>query len=342
MISITRENFVQSLGQAINKQDVVNEVMRQNETLTKKYHQLRSKYNQLENMKVIQTKILTSNSKLSILLGTDGRTIVADLLDKQSLRKMVSLILQSYYLIDEILYEFGIIKEVNFTYMYLPKNGKTMGRVEATHHLDINEVSIDRASKQRGGAIKVRMKASTVKAMMKESQNELVQQVIAQHMKQFFQPYFDYQSHNKKGWKMNMGVATAAFERHWEQLSHSIDNPAAIRTEDLPSEGRRWLLYLQSSGNDPFYTGPDTLQAQVKNYNASLIDNIDTVLNAMYGIIQITENANNIENIADKIIKTFSQANNERDMKLSAIYDDLSQDVKNELQDLLQAQINQH
>jgi hypothetical protein len=42
-----------------------------------------------------------------------------------------------------------------------------------------------------------------------------------------------------------------------------------------------------SSGREPYYTGPDTALAQVKNANASIISNADTVLNTLQTVLTL-------------------------------------------------------
>lgn len=74
---------------------------------------------------------------------------------------------------------------------------------------------------------------------------------------------------------------------------------------DLESKGARWQMYRLSSGNAAYYTGPDTLYAQVKNANASLIDNVNTVLNTMDALIQLFDNTISVENLAENLQRAF-------------------------------------
>ena len=93
-------------------------------------------------------------------------------------------------------------------------------------------------------------------------------------------------------WQMK---ETERFERHLENLHRSAGiGPYDFQECKMESVGQRWVLYRQSSGSDPYFTGPDTEGSQIKAENASLVGNIDTVLNTARFILLEAEGKINI------------------------------------------------
>jgi hypothetical protein len=63
-----------------------------------------------------------------------------------------------------------------------------------------------------------------------------------------------------------------------------------------------------SSGNDPYYTGPDTANAQVKNANASIISNADTVLNTIEAVLKLTQAKTTSMEEAQRLKEQYAQS----------------------------------
>lgn len=86
-------------------------------------------------------------------------------------------------------------------------------------------------------------------------------------------------------WQPNEGIVVEAFERHWEKIHEQTEE----FINDVLTRKEVWALYVLSSSNAPYYSGADTDNAQVKALNASLISNVNTVLNTMESLILLFE-----------------------------------------------------
>lgn len=233
-------------------------------------------------------------------------------------------ILNLYHLTTEILAKLNLIQQVNYTVTYFDKNGKyyRLGNFELT----TENVNLQGES---SGSLNISRSAIKKAALKAASEQKDAYEKLNNHYQNFIEPYVNYSKNNNTGWRINRGVAAEAFERHWEQLNHSMENPDQMIIGDYGSEGRRWVLYRQSSGSAAYYTGPDTALSQVKNYNATVIHNIDTVLNATDFIFKLFEGKINIQESKEQILKALSQKDTMTFSK--KIWDNLSQTARDEV-----------
>lgn len=283
-------------------------------------------------LNVIQEAKLTRRSSLSGLLeGKGNRLIINEDTDKDLVTKAL---FEGYHLTSEILQEIEFIDKVNYTFTYTDSKGRFHRAGDMA--LDVSFVKLEAASKGRGWSL--RMNSSIVKAKIAaQSAGKEIDAMINLHFQKFAEPYFEYERNNNTGQKINNGILAEAFERHWENMQHSLQgDPSQFNKNsignDLESEGSRWQLQRQSSGNAPYYTGPDTLYAQVKNANASLIDNVNTVLNTMDALIKLFDNTLSEQNLAENLQKAF-QASPEASNITAKIQDGIQEQ---ERQDILE------
>lgn len=230
-----------------------------------------------------------------------------------------------YHYTTKILSELKLINEVNYTITYFDKSGKYYRL--GNFNLDPKYMSLQGKKELSLNVSRSAIKEAALKAA--EEQKDAFERINA-HYQDFIKPYLDWQKKAKTGWKMNRGVAVEAFERHWEQTNHFIlDGNLEQNKADYGSDGRRWVLYRQSSGSAAYYTGPDTAYSQVKNYNATVIHNIDTVLNATDFIFKLFSGNINIQEQSEQIKKALSQTET---MTFSQkMWDSFSQSIKTQI-----------
>lgn len=298
------------------------------------YPETKQKVNKLKEIKedlqrrnlIAKVKLSKRSSLFGLLDGHGNKIIISPDTDKEFIVKSI---LDGYHLTSEILQDIGFIDKVKYTYTYIDSKGQFHRAGDMD--LDISSVKLEAASRGRGYSL--RMNSSIVKAQIAEkSSGEEADALINLHFQKFAQPYFDYENSNDTGWRINKGVLAEAFERHWENLQHTLDgnNQQFNRNDignDLESVGERWWMYRLSSGSAAYYTGPDTLYSQVKNANASLIDNVNTVLNTMDAIILLFEHTLDIENIAEHLERAFVAAPDKMNIP-TKIWNGLEKDVQ--------------
>ena len=281
---------------------------------------------------IIKNKVGSSNKLKGLLPEGNGYVLVKDR-DKIKAEEDIikKCVFDAYHLTSEILQELEFISNVEYTFTYIDSHGN----FKRSHNMDLTleDINLEAASSSRG-YYSLRLKESAIKMKIDESTNIDAMELLNQHFQAFAQMFFDYENNNNTGWKINKGVLAEAFERHWENQGDSIDNTITLQRNnignDLESIGKRWWLYRLSSGSDPYYTGPDTVYSQVKNANASLIDNVETVLNTMEALINFFDNTVSIKNLAINLNKAFT-ANISKFAIPKSIWDDLSMDAQQEL-----------
>lgn len=264
---------------------------------------------ELEDTKLLINRRISKASQLYNILGRSNSGGLSLVVNRQNdYSKISKLILEAYHLTVNILSNVGLISKVNYVVTY--QTDKEFYRF-ADFPIDANamtyEIRGENKNKQR---LVLRMNESYVKSKIKKDDNA---NWISEHYRQFIQPFKEAEekssNRRKYKFKMNAGVAAEAFERHWENLQHQLDHPSPnFNLEVKNPVGYAWILYKQSSGNAPYYTGPDTLYSQVKNSNASIISNVDTVLNTMEAVIQMGEeniDTNEIESVKEQYKKAF-------------------------------------
>ena len=322
------------LDEAVSDADLIEQIKEliSNDTeLQVNIEKLRQVKDDIMRENLVQKVKLTRSSKLSDLLNGEGsKIIIQEETDKD---RIVNNILEGYHLTSVILQQLHIIRKVDYTITYLDSKGNfnRMGNMEITPDM----VRLEAASKGRGYSL--RLQQSVIKARMEASKTDSeAEAALNRHFQTFAKPFFDYENNNNTGWRANRGVIAEAFERHWEKLQHAMDHPEGMTDSDIESIGERWLIYRLSSGSDPYFTGPDTLFAQVKNANASLIDNLNTVINTINAILLLVDNTNNIQDILIKARQAF-KANPEKQNISKKIWDGLEEDVKEEMLSILGA-----
>lgn len=316
------------LDEVITDKDLtehIQELIKNDKVLQENIEKLKKLKEDIFRDNIIQKVKLAKSSKLSDLLDQKGNKIIIQ--EETDKDKVVNQLLEGYHLTSIILQELNIIRKVDYTITYIDSKGvfHRLGNVEVTPDM----VRLEAASKGRGYSL--RLQQSVIKAKMDAAKiDSNAEDILNKHFQLYAKPFFDYDAHNKTGWHVNKGVVAEAFERHWEKLQHSMDRPEQIQPTDIESIGARWWIYRMSSGSDPYFTGPDTLFAQVKNANASLIDNLNTVINTIDAILLLVDATNNVSELLMKAKKAF-QANPQKMNISRKIWDGLEEDLRQEI-----------
>ena len=222
--------------------------------------------------------------------------------DNQNCEIIIKSITKLYFLTEEFFALRGVINRPRFMMtaiddtagMYFRKNFEPELLENSSQYLRIEQSASSRNKGSGGNTFGLRFNGASVmeqmKATIKDNEQEAqTAKQLYEHYKAFTKPYREYGN-------VNEGVMREAFELHLEKMHASLNldgnfNPGC----NMESEGRRWIMYRQASGSDPYFTGPDTALSQVKAENAALVSNIDTVLNTaefivQHGLVISTEN----------------------------------------------------
>ena len=245
-------------------------------------------------------------------------------------KQLTEAIVDTYKGILNILAEIKIIDKVSFSISYISDNYQ-YARLDGD--LSLKNFSLQRTAASKGAKYAIRINQASLKEKIEEAKRNENFQKLNSHFQNYIQMFRDYEAQQINGtrWKINKGVLAETFERHLEnQGGTQIFNDA-----DFESKGRRWTMYRQSSGSDPFWTGPDTKYAQVKTTKASLVSNIDTVVNALYGMIQMMKHPDKLnEEILNNIFKQKNVENEINSMAWDTLDDTARAILKEELSDL--------
>lgn len=239
-------------------------------------------------------------------------------------------IVNTYKGILNILTEIKIIDKVSFSISYISDNYQ-YARLDGD--LSLKNFSLQRTAESKGAKYAIRINQASLKEKIEEAKRNENFQKLNSHFQNYIQMFRDYEAQQINGtrWKINKGVLAETFERHLENQGEA----QLFNDMDFESKGRRWIMYRQSSGSDPFWTGPDTKYAQVKTTKASLISNIDTVVNALYGMIQMMKHPDKLnEEILNNIFKQKNVENEISSMAWDALDDAARTALKEELSDL--------
>lgn len=321
---------------SINPDETARQIINQHPEVIEKVKRLKEIRNELEKENLIREVSIGKSSKLFGLLEGSGKELIYNKEDQSKNVLIEKSILEGYHLTSIILQELGFIDKVLYTFTYIDNKGNyhRAGDMELT----LDAVKLEAASSKRG-YVSLRLQESIIKQQIAAKTTEEVQIAINNHYQHFVQMYYDYENNNNTGWTVSnkRGILAEVFERHWENMHHMIDGDINQFNKnnignDLESKGKRWLMFRESSGNAPYYTGPDTLYSQVKNANASLIDNVNTVLNAMDAVIKLVDDSINIKNLAFKIKRAFSASESTAKFP-RAIWDGLEEDVKQQIKE---------
>ncbi len=274
----------------------------------------------------LQEKTISRRSQLHHVLGAGSKSGLT--LNYQAIKdniiianKIGPLIYEGYMLTSKILQELGIINPVDYTFTY---NGSS-GFIRAKNlHIDPQQ---DLTYEVHRGALIIRLKENNIKNKILANQASHNVAWVAEHYDKFIEPLRAAETKGK--FKLNWGVASEAFERHWEELQHQIEHE---NRDNFGGVGRIWYLYRISSGNDPYYTGPDTATSQVKNANASIISNADTVLNTIQAVLKLiytkTSSAEEGLLLQQQYAQSFTQKSTETQKISKEIWDSVDHDVQ--------------
>lgn len=251
-------------------------------------------------------------------------------IQKGQQEQLTEAIINTYKGILNILTEIEIIDKVSFSISYISDNYQ-YARLDGD--LSLKNFSLQRTAKSKGAKYVIRINQASLKEKIEEAKRNENFQKLNSHFQNYIQMFRDYEASQINGtrWKINKGVLAETFERHLENQGGA----QLFNDTDFESVGRRWTMYRQSSGSDPFWTGPDTKYAQVKTTKASLISNIDTVVNALYGMIQMMKHPDKLnEEILNNIFKQKNVENKIDSIAWDALDDTARKVLKEELSDL--------
>lgn len=251
-------------------------------------------------------------------------------IQKGQQEQLTEAIINTYKGILNILTEIEIIDKVSFSISYISDNYQ-YARLDGD--LSLKNFSLQRTAKSKGAKYAIRINQASLKEKIEEAKRNENFQKLNSHFQNYIQMFRDYEASQINGtrWKINKGVLAETFERHLENQGGA----QLFNDTDFESVGRRWTMYRQSSGSDPFWTGPDTKYAQVKTTKASLISNIDTVVNALYGMIQMMKHPDKLnEEILNNIFKQKNVENEIDSIAWDALDDTARKVLKEELSDL--------
>ena len=281
---------------------------------------------EIDNICKLQQKVISKHSQLHHVLGAgskSGLTLNYQLIKSNTsiANQIGPLIYEGYMLTSKILQELGIINPVDYTFTY---NGASGFMRAKNLHIDPQQ---DLTYEVHRGVLIIRLKEASIKNKILANQATHNVAWVAEHYNKFMEPL---QSAATKGrFKINLGVAAEAFERHWEEWQHQIEQP---NRDKFGGVGRIWYLYRISSGNDPYYTGPDTATSQVKNANASIISNADTVLNTIQAVLKLVyTKTNSVEEalaLKTQYAQSFAQKTTETQTISKDIWDSVDEDAQ--------------
>lgn len=282
--------------------------------------------NEINSICKLQEKIVSKRSQLHHVLGAGTKSGLT--LNYQAMKdnmiianKVGPLIYEAYMLTSKILQELGIIHSVDYTFTY---NGPSGFMRAKNLHVDPQK---DLTYEVHRGALIVRLKESNIKNKILENQASHNVSWVAEHYNKFMEPLRAAES--KGRFRINQGVASEAFERHWEELQHQLEQE---NQDNFGGVGKIWYLYRISSGNDPYYTGPDTAASQVKNANASIISNADTVLNTIQAVLKLihtkTTSVEEAQVLKNQYAQSFMQKTSETQKISRDIWDSVDKDVQ--------------
>ena len=279
----------------------------------------------------------------SILSQSDSYqpyTINWDLVRQDNIEERVGQLLGDAYIITtDMLSKLNIIDEVSTVITFITGDDlKNLTYLRANNiQLNTQMFKLDQNNKESIEQKRLVFNRQKINIFKQQLKKQAIQKDFQNHFKNFIQPFVNYAAVAKTGWKPNRGVLGQAFERHLER-KHSKNLDFKNNKSDYGSVGKRWLLYLESSGSDPYFTGPDTKYSQVKNINASIISNMNTILETVEAIIKITNIEGDLLKPKEQlqallkqsgIVKSISQKT------LQAMYDTASGEVEEIIEKLV-------
>lgn len=322
-------NYQDSFGEQVEKQ-----LLKINKEKMKEILKQSLVQQKIERLKEINEQLLyieerKANNKFfkwsELLEGTYYIINFNKVQNKDEENQIKKLIFEAYELTSSILQDLNLIRKIKNVVSFIDDDYNYV-RIE-NFNFDINHVYLNPTASKRGKNYGLRLHFTEEEIQkMKQQQNY---EIINNHFYGFIEPFRKYEQNNKTGWKINKGVLAETFQRHW-QKNHGNYVQGNL-PDDFESEGRRWWMYRESSGSDPYFTGPDTDFAQVKNTNASLVSNVNTVVNTIKGILLLVDEKN-LQNMSNENIEAIFK---QKDLKPSIskkIYEGMDEKGKKEIE----------
>lgn len=257
----------------------------------------------------------------------DGAYYIINFNKVQEKDDIKKIIFEAYEITSLILQDLELIRKIENVVSFIDDDYNYI-RLE-NFKFNAEYMYLNPTASRRGKNYGLRLQSSKFQQQILEAKQQQNYEIINNHFHRFIKPFIDYEESNKTGWKINKGVLAETFQRHW-QKNHSNYIQGSL-PDDFESIGERWWMYRESSGSDPYFTGPDTDIAQVKNINASLISNVNTVINTIKGILLLIGEKNFQQISEENIEKIFKQ----KDIKPSIskkIYEGMNEKGKREIE----------
>lgn len=256
----------------------------------------------------IQKMTKSNKTRWRIVTGKETYYHVERPQDEKREKDFIEAVFNAYKEIPKILTELKILtEEIKMSLVFIEEREE--GKYEyyrLDSNIGIKNLYLDRAAEEKGATLSLRIQEGSLGIQSQKQKDIEYNQRVSQHFQNFIKPFVDWEQNGGTGWKINKGVLAQTFERHWQSFPHD----STTEWNDIESQGMRWLLYRMSSGSDPFFTGPDTIYSQVKTTKASIISNIDTIINSLYGILNLLENYKKIDEKDLQKIFTQTQLSN--------------------------------
>ena len=275
-------NFENEIIQLVEKQLNIVQKEEQQKFIDKITPDINELFRIMKDLNLAKT-VISKRNQLSAILGSEGASLpVATNLQSSSLEIDIY---NLYVLVSRITEYFGIHTKIELTYTDVSSKGE----YRRGHIFDMELIPNDGKSKIRlekdsKGVIRAAFRGGWLTSVLKEYD------VVSNHYKDFKKTLSDQTDGASN---VNEGYIVEAFERHWEDYGHQLE---PLKINDNGSKYEPIVYWILSKNNTPFYSGPDTLYSQVKNKNASLVSNINTVLNAAKAIQEVINNPNLFEN----------------------------------------------
>lgn len=267
---------------------------------------IRNLIEEINNQSEIQKMTRSNKTRWRIVTGKETYYHVERPQDEKKEKDFIEAVFNAYKEISKILTELKILTaEVKLSLVFIEQSEG--GKYEYSRldgDIGVENLYLDRTAEEKGATLSLRIREEGLK--IKQKDNEYNKR-ISQHFQNFIKPFVDWERNGGTDWKINKGILAQTFERHWQSFPHD----SATEWNDIESQGMRWLLYRMSSGSDPFFTGPDTIYSQVKTTKASVVSNIDTIINSLYGILNLLENYKTIKEKDLQKIFTQTQLSNQ-------------------------------
>lgn len=300
------------------RQNLKKESVQQN---IKKLHDINQQLQHLIEKKKANNRF----SKWSEVL--DGAYYIINFNKVQEEDDIKQIIFEAYEITSLILQDLELIRRIENVVSFID-NDYNYIRLE-NFEFNAEYMYLNPVASKRGKNYGLRLLSSKIEQQVLEAKQQQNYEIINTHFHRFIKPFTDYEESNNTGWKINKGVLAETFQRHW-QRNHNNYIQGSL-PDDFESVGERWWMYRESSGSDPYFTGPDTDIAQVKNTNASIVSNVNTVVNTIKGILLLVDEKKFQQMSEESIEKIFKQKNIKSSIS-KKIYEGMDEKGKKEIE----------